>query len=90
MTKDLIAQATKAARRDLRTAAMDLQTARAVAVAKESRLRAAVIAWVKIGGSGEQGRFADETGVSRAYMSEIRNGGRGIGDDLARKIAGVK
>ena len=90
VTRDLIAQATKAARRDLKTCAAKLQSARAVAEQAQSDLRAAIITHIRIGGKGSAGRFADEFGMSRAYVSEICSGGRGIGDDLANKITGVK
>ncbi len=89
MTLDLIAHATEAARRDMCCAATTLRAARTASAEAETQLRLAIITWVKIGGSGERGRFADQVGVSRAYMSEICNGNRGIGDNLAQEIAGL-
>lgn len=46
--------------------------------------------FIRISGSGSQTACAEELGISKAMLSEMVNGRRGIGIATVRKIAGIK
>lgn len=76
--------------RKLAADARKLYKHRAMAVAIQTEIWNGVESLATAAGHGAMEILRKKLGISKAYMSDIRHGHRGIGDETVRRIAGLK